>query len=334
MPSESLTTREVHLRRRPAGPLAIGDFTVAERALPGLQHGEFLVANKLLSIDPVRRVFFANGTAPLNDGLHSFAIGEVLESRHPDYAPGDLVGHYRGLRDLAISRGEETRKIVTDGAPLEWHMGPLGVGGFFAYVGLIEVGRARPGEAVFVSSGAGSVGSVAAQLARLIGCRVTASAGSPEKTAWLREIAGVETVIDYRAGDWRETLAAALPDGLDVYFDNVGGQQLDAALSLINPHGRVAVCGMVSTYDNAAPFSERAGAWTWRMMTSQVEVKSYHVRDHQRLWSVFQRSVGRWLHDGAIRVETQVRDGLDAAPQAFVDLIAGRGLGKTVVRLP
>ncbi|WP_165191605.1 MDR family NADP-dependent oxidoreductase [Caulobacter soli] len=333
MTSKHRIAREVHIVRRPDGPLSADDFVVAEQPLADLAPGEFLIANRLLSIDPVRRVFFANGTAPLNAGLHSFAIGQVLESRHPDYAPGEIVGHYRGLRDLAIGRGEETRKIPVGEDPLEWHMGPLGVGGFFAYVGLIEAARVRPGESVLVSSAAGSVGSLAAQLARLIGCRVVATVGSPDKQAWLTDVAGVERVIDYKRGDWRERLAAALPDGLDVYFDNVGGAQLDAALSLINPHGRVAVCGMVSTYDSVAPFSERAGAWTWRMMTSQVELKSYHVRDHQRLWPAFQRSVGDWLRSGAIRTETQVLDSLEAVPQAFVDLIAGKGLGKTVVRL-
>ncbi|KSB91713.1 hypothetical protein AS593_06740 [Caulobacter vibrioides] len=332
MPFSARTAKEVHVIRRPDGPLSVDDFVIAERALPDLAPGEFLIANRYLSIDPVRRVFFAHGTAPLNGGLHSFAIGEVVESRHPDYAPGEIVGHYQGLRDLAVGRGEETRKIAAGEDPLEWHMGPLGVGGFFAYVGLIEVARARPGENVLVSSAAGSVGSLAVQLARLIGCRVVATAAT-DKLAWLRATAGVETVIDYKDADWRERLGAALPDGLDVYFDNVGGAQLDAALSLINPHGRVAVCGMVSAYDRATPFSEPAGAWTWRMMTSQVELKSYHVRDHQRLWPVFQRSVGDWLHSGAIRVETQVRDGLEAVPQAFVDLIAGKSLGKTVVRL-
>jgi NADPH-dependent curcumin reductase CurA len=332
MTSTARQAREVHLVRRPQGALAVDDLAVTERPLPDLASGQFLIVNRLLSIDPVRRVFFANGTAPLNAGLHSFAIGEVLESRHSDYAPGDLVGHYRGLRDLAIGDGQETRKIPGDDDPLEWHMGPLGVGGFFAYVGLIEVARARPGETVLVSSAAGSVGSVAVQLARQIGCRVVATTGSAAKRAWLKDVAGVDTVIDYKSANWRDQLAAATPDGLDVYFDNVGGAQLDAALSLINPHGRVAVCGMVSAYDSAAPFSERAGAWTWRMMTSQVELKSYHVRDHQRLWPAFQRSVGGWLRDGAIRTETEVREGLVSVPQAFVDLIAGGGLGKIVVR--
>jgi NADPH-dependent curcumin reductase CurA len=333
MTSSPRTAREVHIVRRPDGPLSAGDFAIAETALPGLAPGEFLIANRLLSIDPVRRVFFANGTAPLNAGLHSFSIGEVVESRHPGYAPGELIGHYQGLRDFAVGRGEETRKIVAGEDPLEWHMGPLGVGGFFAYVGLIEVARARPGESVLVSSAAGSVGSLAVQLARLIGCRTVATVGSTDKQAWLADVAGIEAVIDYKQADWRERLATALPDGLDVYFDNVGGAQLDAALSLINPNGRVAVCGMVSAYDSATPFSERAGAWTWRMMTSQVELKSYHVRDHQRLWPAFQRSVGDWLRSGAIQTETQVREGLDATPQAFVDLIAGKSLGKTVVRL-
>lgn len=332
-PVKPLTAREVHLVRRPDAMLEANDFALRQVALPQLSEGQLLIRNRYLSIDPVRRVFFSNGAAPLNAGLHSYALGEVVESRHRDHQPGDLVGHYAGLRDLAISDGTDVRSIRLDGEPLHAHADALGIGGFFAYTGLLEVGRARPGETVFISSAAGSVGSLATQLARLIGCRVIASAGSPEKRDWLASVARAHVAIDYRAQDLREALAVAAPEGIDVYFDNVGGDHLDAALEHINPHGRVAICGMVSAYDSDRQFGTRAGAWTWRMMTGQVSIRSYHARDYMQLWPAFQRSVGTWLKEGAIQSETRILPGLDTVPQAFVDLLAGRHMGKTLVEI-
>ncbi|MET0241374.1 MAG: NADP-dependent oxidoreductase [Sphingobium sp.] len=333
MADHIVKAREVHLIRRPDGSLRATDFSIREVALPPLANGQFLIRNRYLAIDPVRRVFFTNGTAPLNAGLHSLTLGEVVASRHADFRVGDTVSHYLGLRDLAVSDGAEARRIETDGEPLHWHADALGMGGFFAYIGLIEVARARPGETVFVSSAAGSVGSVATQLARLIGCRVITSAGSEAKRAWLDIVAGADAAINYRAEPLRDALAHAAPEGIDVYFDNVGGDHLDAALERINPHGRVAICGMVSAYDRTNPFADRAGAWTWRMMTGQIAIRSYNARDHMHLWPAFQRAVGRWLKEGAIRTQPHLLQGLNAVPLAFVDLLAGSAMGKTLIEL-
>ncbi|HEX7852358.1 MAG TPA: NADP-dependent oxidoreductase [Sphingobium sp.] len=331
---DPIRAREVHLARRPGASLQTEDFALREKVLPPLAEGQFLIRNRYLSIDPVRRVFFSNGTAPLNAGLHSFALGEVVASRHPLHAVGDTVSHYGGLRDFAVSDGSEVRRIPLNGEPFHWHADALGIGGFFAYTGLLEVARARPGETVFVSSAAGSVGSLATQLARLIGCRVIASAGSDAKRDWLAEVAGAHVAINYRAENLSDALACAAPEGIDVYFDNVGGDHLDAALEHINSHGRVAICGMVSAYDSATQFGERAGAWTWKMMTGQVEIRSYQARDYMRLWPAFQRSIGTWLREGAIRSETRLLPGLESVPQAFVDLLAGNAMGKTLVEIP
>lgn len=333
MSSTPLSARQLHLTRRPGDKLSVDDFAIADVPLLPLVDGQFLVRNRYLSLDPVRRIFFADGTAPLDAGLHGFTIGEVVKSRHPDYRAGELVGHYAGLRDVSILDGQDVRRIPDEGDPVAWHADALGIGGFFAYVGLIEIARARPGETVFVSSAAGSVGSLATQIARLIGCRVIGSAGGPAKRDWLRDVAGAHVAIDYRAEPIAEALARAAPEGIDVYFDNVGGDHLDAALALLNPHGRAAICGMVSAYDKAKPFADRAGAWTWRMMTGQIEIKSFNARDHLRLWPAFQRSVGNWLRDGSIRSEIRIERGLESVPQAYVDLLGGGSFGKTLVEL-
>lgn len=329
----SQLAREVQLVRRPVGALQRGDFTLAERRLPALERGQFLVKNRYLSIDPVRRVFFANGTAPLGAGLHSYAIGEVVASQHPRFEVGELVGHYAGLRDYGISDGEDVRRISLAGEPLHWHMGPLGIGGFFAWVGLLEIARARPGETVFVSTAAGSVGSVASQLARIMGCCVIGSTGSEEKAAWLRDVAKLPHVINYKRQNLRDALGELAPEGIDVYFDNVGGSQLDDALAHIRPRGRVAICGMVSAYDQSDGFAHAGGAWTWRMMTSKVTLRSFDARDHQVLWPQFLAGVRGWLHDGSLVSETQIAKGLERVPESFVDLLAGNNLGKMLVEV-
>lgn len=333
MAQRPTTAREVHLLRRPGARMAADDLGIATVAVPPLQPGQFLVRNRLIALDPVRRVFFADGTAPLNAALFGFAIGTVTESRHPDFPEGAIVAHHGGFRDWAISTGANARLIPPTDDPLEWHADALGVGGFFAYVGLFEIGQLRPGETVFVSSAAGSVGSLVTQMARITGCRVIASAGSEAKCAWLREVAGADAAINYRDGDIAGQLSAAAPDGIDLFFDNVGGQQLDAALGVMAKGGRVVIAGMVSAYDALEPLSERHGGWTKQMLTSQVSLRSFDAFEHTSCWPKFQRAVGGWLRSGAISAQIHVLDGIEAVPDAFVDLLAGVRQGKTLVRV-
>lgn len=325
--------REVHLLRRPGARLVADDLGVATVALPPIQPGQLLIRNQLLGLDPVRRVFFADGTAPLNAGLFGFAIGTVAESRHPGFPEGAIVAHHAGLRDWAVSTGADVRIIPPTEDPLEWHADALGIGGFFGYVGLIEIGKVRPGETVFVSSAAGSVGSLVTQVARILGCRVIASAGSDEKCDWLRNVAGADVAINYRDGNIAQQLSRAAPDGIDLFFDNVGGEQLDAALDVMAKDGRVVIAGMVSAYDTLEPLSVRHGGWTKKMLTSQVSLQSFNAFDHPRLWPKFQRSVGKWLRTGEIKSQINVLEGLDAVPSAFVDLLTGVRHGKTLVRV-
>jgi len=325
--------REVHLVERPDGLPRPEQFAVVARALPAPRHGEFVIRNRFLSIDPALRPPLSNGMTPLQAPIASLAIGEVVVSENRHFPIGAMVVHRLGLRDFALSDGEQVDRLEPrPDEPLHWHLGPLGFTGFTAYAGLFDVARIKPGEIVFVSAAAGAVGSIAAQIAKRVGCRVIGSAGSPEKCAWLSDVAGLDAVINYRAGSLRKSLKAAAPDGIDVYFDNVGGEHLDAALPRMRMHGRVAVCGMISAYNNKGALSE--GVTTLAtMMYNRITMRAFIWQDHLALWPQFLAAMRGWLASGAIRAEETIHDGLEAAPEALIGLLTGKNLGKTLVRL-
>ncbi len=332
------TTRAVVLARHPRGRLLVEDLHVENVPVPGLEPGQALVRNELMSLDPSTRGRMDTGhkvyTTNFSVGqpLDGWAIGRVVESRSATLPVGAVVRHRLGWREWAVLDGPSARIIDLDLAPAESWLSALGQTGFTAYVGLARIGDLAVGDTVFVSAAAGGVGSIAGQLARLLGAgRVIGSAGGIQKCRWLIEDVGFDAAIDYRSQDLRSRLTELAPDGLDLYFDNVGGDHLVAALHQMRTGGRVTLCGMVSTMQagsEAPAISELIEA-----VLRRVTLRGFIVRDHEDLRPEFETSVANWLESGQLRDHCTEVDGLESAPAAMVGLLEGGNLGKALVRL-
>jgi NADPH-dependent curcumin reductase CurA len=327
MPTKS---RQVHLVQRPDGLPKVEDFKVVDVVLPDIADGQVLVKQLFMSVDPYMRPRLSNDFA-LDQALPGGALGRVVQSRNAQFAEGEIVQNLQGFREYAVSDGRDLRKLVTQpGVPLNAYMSVLGATGFIAYGGLLEIGRLKEGEQVFVSTAAGAVGSVAAQVAKIKGCYVIGSTGSDEKAAWLREI-GLDAVINYKKTPIGEALKAAAPRGIDVYFDNVGGDHLDAALANMNSLGRVAVCGMISGYNE--PGNRSAVRNLSTIIYGRINLRGYVVNDIFHLREQFNRDMTEWMKSGKLKWKDTVLHGIDQAPAAMVGLMRGENIGKMLVQL-
>jgi NADPH-dependent curcumin reductase CurA len=328
------SSRAWHLVRRPVGAPVPEDFALVEHALPDPGPGELLVRNRFLSVDPYMRgrMRDVKSYAPpydLDAPMTGGAVGEVVASQADGVAVGDLVLHDAGWREAAVLRADAVRVLPpADRSPSLW-LGVLGMPGLTAWAGLFDVAGLQDGEAVFVSGAAGAVGSLACQLAVARGCPVVGSAGSAEKVRWLEGL-GV-TAFDYRAAPVLQQLRAAAPDGVDVYFDNVGGEHLEAAVDVMKVHGRAAVCGMISAYNATEPPAAPRNLTS--IVGKRLRLQGFLVWDHAHLREEFEREVGAMLDDGRVVAQETVVDGVEATADAFLGLLAGRNLGKMVVRL-
>jgi NADPH-dependent curcumin reductase CurA len=333
-----MKTREVHLAVRPKGWPDPADFALVETELPPPGEGEVLVRNLFLSVDPYMRgrMNDAKSYVPpyrLNEAMTGGAVGEVLESEAEGLAPGDLVLHDLGWREHAVGPAPRFRRIEPiEGVPPSAYLGVLGMPSLTAYVGLLDIAGMREGDVVFVSGAAGAVGSTAGQIARLKGAsRVIGSAGSADKVAYLTERLGFDAAFDYKSGPVRELLAEAAPDGIDVYFDNVGGDHLEAAIDSFNQGGRAALCGAISAYNatEPPPGPRNLGFIVGKRLT----LKGFIVSDHGDRYPDFATEMGGWIRDGKITFEETVFEGVDNAVAAFLAMLRGANLGKMIVRL-
>jgi NADPH-dependent curcumin reductase CurA len=295
------------------------------------------VRNLFMSVDPYMRgrMNDAESYVPpfrLGKPLEGGAIGTVIESRSPELTAGDLVLHMLGWRDEAVLPARQARKVaVAAGLSPSAYLGVLGMPTLTAYVGLLDIASLKAGDAVFVSGAAGAVGSMAGQIAKLKGAaRVIGSAGSEEKVRWLREI-GFDAAFNYRAGSVVEQLREAAPHGIDVYFDNVGADHLDAALVILNNHGRVAMSGAIAHYNVTEPPVGPSNLGL--VITKRLTLRGFIVIDHQHRMPDMITDVSAWLRDGKLSHAETVVDGLDHAPDAFIDLLRGANTGKMIVRL-
>jgi NADPH-dependent curcumin reductase CurA len=258
-------------------------------------------------------------------------VGEVMRSHHPDFKPGDMVLHMRGWREYALGDGGMV-KLPPTGAPADLYLGLLGIPGLTAYFGLFDIAGLQKGETVFISGGAGAVGSVAIQLAKIHGCRVIASCGSDEKAHWLREETGADHVINYRTvDDLNAALRAAAPEGIDVYFDNVGGEHLEAALECLKLNGRIAACGMISQYNDVG---EGVGIRNLLMVVGKrLTIKGFIVSDYMHRREEALVPMMKWYHEGALNSRSTVFEGIESAPDAMIGLFEGTNTGKMLVNL-
>ena len=329
--------REFHLVRRPVGLPAADDFTIVSKEAPPLADGQVRVKNLYLSVDPYMRGRMSDAKSYaepflLNAPMAGGAVGRVEESRHPKVAPGDLVLSMHGWRDGFVGDAKSVVKIDPALAPPQAFLGTVGMPGLTAYTGLLEIGGLKPGETVLVTGAAGAVGIVACQIAKAHSCRVIGTVGSEEKAAWLRDNAGVDVAINYRTTpNLRKAIVAAAPEGIDLTFENVGGDHLEAALAAAKPFGRVAICGLISQYNatEAGPGLRNVR----EVLTKRLTLRGFIVSDHTALQSRFLADMQQWIKAGRMRWTETVMEGFERTPEAFLGLFSGQNIGKMVVHL-
>lgn len=330
--------REVHLKSRPKGLPTIENFATVEVIVATPAEGEVLVRNLWMSVDPYMRGRMNEGPSyipqfELGQPMQGSAIGKVLVSRSPQFAAGDLVSSMFGWRDMFVAPGAQLQVIDTSNmpdAPLEAHLGVLGVPGLTGYVALHRIAQIQQGEYVFISGATGAVGVVACALAKAAGCHVVGTAGSEEKRAWLERELGV-VALNYRAPDFEYQVAREFPAGIDVYLDNVGGEQLRIALDNMREFGRIACCGMIDQYNDVVP---RPGPENlYNVVTRQLRMQGFIVLDYLDMREEFERAVGVLVQEGKLKWRSNVVKGLAAAPQALIDLNSGTTFGKCLVQL-
>jgi NADPH-dependent curcumin reductase CurA len=322
-------SRQIHLVHRPNGMPVPGDFAVREVTTPDAADGEVQVQAVLMSVDPYMRPRLT-ADQPLDAPMLGGGIGRVVQSHNPKFKEGDLVRHGAGMQERFVSDGRGLQVVAQDPAlPLSVYMHALGGTGITAYGGLLEVGALKDGEQVFVSTAGGAVGSVVAQIAKIKGCYVAGSTGADDKAAWLKDVAGLDAVINYKARPLRESLREAMPKGIDVYFENVGGSHLDAVLPRMNVRGRIPVCGMISTYNGGGDPVKNLSV----MIYSRVRMEGFVASDFPHLQSQFVSDMTGWLKDGRIKYQETILDGFERAPEGLIGLFEGRNAGKMLIRV-
>jgi NADPH-dependent curcumin reductase CurA len=328
-------SREIRLRSRPTGWPVPDNFELVEVPLPKPGDGEVLVRNTHMSVDPYMRGRMSDAPSyvppfKLGEAIGGAAVGYVVASRAERLPLGTWLRHDRGWRDYAIVSASKAEPIDINLAPPSAFLGVLGMTGLTAYVGLHEIGGLKPSDVVFISSAAGAVGSVAGQLAKLQGATTIGSAGSDEKVAYLKNELGFDAAFNYKDGNLSKRLRELAPGGIDLYFDNVGGEQLEAALSALNDYGRIVACGMISQYNEAAPAPRNL----MNIVRKRLTMRGFIVFDHGSRATDFLRDVAPAVKTGKIKFPESFVDGLENAPQAFIDMLrGGKYVGKVVVRL-
>lgn len=331
------TSREIRLKSRPVGLPKAENFELATVTLPDPAPGEVQVRNTWMTVDPYMRGRMndvKSYTPPfaLGEAMQGGAVGEVVASNDPGFKAGDLVQSFFGWREAFNAPASQVQKLDTFGLPPQAFLGIAGMPGMTAYAGLLRVAALKEGDVVFVSAASGAVGSVVCQIAKLKGHTVIGSAGGPEKTAFLRDELGVDVAIDYKAEpDLTAALLRAAPEGIDVYFENVGGEHLEAALNAARPFGRFALCGMISMY-NATELPPGPGNLVLAV-GKQLRLEGFVVSSHYDLQPAFHKELAAWHKAGKITWKETVREGIENAPDAFLGLFSGENFGKMLVKL-
>jgi NADPH-dependent curcumin reductase CurA len=331
-----MKSREVQLKRRPPGLPATDDFEIVDVEVGDPQEGEVLVRNLFVSVDPYMRGRMRDRSSyvspyALGETMTGGAVGRVVASEAPGLSPGDHVLSNYGWREAFRAPAEHVQPLGELAASASAYLGVRGMPGMTAYTGLLAAASLADGDTVFVSGAAGAVGSVAGQIARVKGCRVVGSAGSADKVRWLTEELGFDYAFDYHDVDLRAELKRGAPEGLDVYFDNVGGDHLQAAISHMREFGRIALCGAISMYNDTEPAPGPTNLP--RAIGMGLNIRGFLVRHYSHMRDDFLRDMSGWLADGSITYRETVFEGIDAAPEAFIGLFTGANIGKMVVRV-
>lgn len=326
---------QIVLAQRPAGEPVPADFRLEEVALPPPGDGEVLVQTRWLSLDPYMRgrMSAVRSYAPpveIGKKMVGETVGVVIESRAPGFVRGELVAAHTGWSTHAVVASRDLRRIHAEGMPASYALGVLGMPGLTAYCALLEIGAPKAGETVVVSAASGAVGSVAGQVAKIKGCRVIGIAGSDEKCRYVEQILGFDACINRRTENLDDALARTAPGGIDVYFDNTAGSILEAVLRRINLHARIALVGLIESYNaQKAPNGPNLAA----LLVKRAKIEGFLVMDHADHRERFEREMTQWLREGRVRYKEDVVDGLENAPHALIGLLRGENFGKLLVRI-
>lgn len=333
------SNRRIVLAARPVGAPKDSDFRLETGPVPEPGPGQALLRTLFLSLDPYMRgrMSDAKSYAPsvaIDDVMEAGTVAQVVASNLPDLAVGDIVLSRSGWQDYALTDGQGVRTIDTGGLPLSTALGVLGMPGMTAYTGLANIGKPKPGETVVVAAASGPVGGTVGQIAKIKGCRTVGIAGGPEKCAFVRDEFGFDAVVDHRSPTFAQDLADAVPDGIDVYFENVGGAVFEAVLPLLNDFARIPVCGLIAHY-NATEIADAlpVPVLMRQVLTKRLHIQGFIVFDFAAQEADFVRDVGQWVREGRIRYREDVVDGLENAVPAFQGLLEGKNFGKLVVHV-
>ena len=330
--------RQWRLAARPKGMVGEKDFSYQEEPVPTIQPGQVLIRNLYVSFDPAMRGWMTENPGyvppvPVGEVMRASAIGQVIESNHPNFVRGDYVSGWFGWQDYAVSAGGGNLQIqkFEPVHPLPRYLGVLGGTGLTAYFGLLEVGKPREGETVLVSGAAGATGSVAAQIANIKGCRVIGVAGGPTKCRWLTEELKLDAAVDYKTEDLDVRLGELCPKGIDVYFDNVGGHVLEAAIGHMAVWGRIALCGMISGYNTSRP--QPGPRNLFLLITRRVKMDGFVILDYAHRFGGARRELSAWLATGKLKAREDVQEGFENIPKTFLRLFSGENIGKQVLKV-
>lgn len=326
---------QCRLAARPVGLPSAVDWVIVEGPKPVAAEGEFVVEVDYLSIDPAMRTWMNAGRSyvpavDIGEVMRAFAVGHVVESRHHGFAVGDEVSGMFGVQRYALSDGTGANKVDTTVAPATLHLGALGISGLTAYFGLLDVGRPKPGQTVLVSGAAGSVGSIVGQIARIKDCRAVGIAGGEEKCRWLVEEVGFDAAIDYKTADLRAELKTHAPDGVDVFFDNVGGATLEAALNRLARSARIVLCGAVSQYND----TPRGPANYMQLLVARASMTGFVVFDYLERYPEGVAQLAKWLSTGHLKSHEHIQHGdIGDFPETLLKLFSGENTGKMILAL-
>ena len=328
------TYRRIILASRPTAAATVSNFKLVEAQTPTLQEGQFLVRNEWLSLDPYMRGRMNEGrsyaaAAALGEVMVGGTAGTVVESRNPQFKVGDKVVSYLGWQEYGVSDGSGTYKVDTRVVPLSAYLGPVGMPGVTAWYGLNRIIEPKEGQTVLVSAASGAVGSVVGQLAKHAGCRAVGIAGGKEKCSYAVVELGFDACIDYKSQDVARALKDAAPQGVDGYFENVGGEMLNAVLPRMNAFGRIALCGLIAGYDGQ-PIPITNPTW---FLTSRLKMQGFIVTEHMDVWPQALKELGMQVATGGVKYRETIAHGLENAPQAFLGMLRGANFGKQLVKL-
>jgi NADPH-dependent curcumin reductase CurA len=331
----AIKSREIRLKTRPVGMPEASNFEAATVELPEPGAGEVVVRNAWMSVDPYMRgrMYDRPSYVPpfqIGQALQGGAVGRIVTSNDPKFQPGDWVESMNGWREAFVAPAAALNKLPADGIPPQAFLGVLGMPGMTAYTSFHRIGEPKAGETVFVSGAAGAVGSTVCQIAKIRDCTVVASAGSDEKLDWLKRL-GVDAVVNYKNGDLLKQVREAAPKGIDIYFDNVGGEHLEVALEVARPFARFIECGMISVYNaTEPPPGPRNMPY---IVGKRIKMQGFIVTDFMDMREQFYADMGAWVREGTVKWEETIENGIENAPKAFLNLFTGANLGKMLVKL-